>query len=101
MKTTSNFLAVFMFAVSAFGFVSCSDDNNGGGSTSGEFFEITIDEKTTTTIYNQQNDFFAKIKTKRPKSDKIAKRNGCQKLKHTSIKKAQRTQSKLVAFFAF
>ena len=27
--------------------------------------------------YNQQNDFFAKIKTKRPKSDKIAKRNGC------------------------
>ena len=38
-------------------------------------------------IYNQQNDFFAKIKTKRPKSDKIAKRNGCQKLKHTSIKK--------------
>ena len=50
MKTTSNFLAVFMFAVSAFGFVSCSDDNNGGGSTSGDFFEITIDEKTTTTI---------------------------------------------------
>ncbi|MBQ3188540.1 MAG: hypothetical protein IJB60_03790 [Bacteroidaceae bacterium] len=50
MKTTSNFLAVFMFAVSAFGFVSCSDDNNGGGSPSGEFLEITIDEKTTTTI---------------------------------------------------
>ena len=38
-------------------------------------------------MYNQQNDFFAKIKTKRPKSGKIAKRNGCQNLKHTSIKK--------------
>ena len=50
MKTISKFLAMFMFAVSAFGFVSCSDDNNGGGPTSGEFFEITIDGKTTTTI---------------------------------------------------
>ena len=43
--------------------------------------------------YNQQIDFFAKIKTKRPKSGKIAKRNGCQNSKHTSIKKTQRTQS--------
>ena len=51
MKTISKFLAMFMLAVSAFGFVSCSeDDDNGGGSNGGEFFEITIDGKTTTTI---------------------------------------------------
>ena len=51
MKTISKFLAMFMFAVSAFGFVSCSEDgDNSSGSTGGDFFEITIDGKTTTTI---------------------------------------------------
>lgn len=41
---------MFMFAVSAFGLVSCSDDDdNGGGSPGGEFFEITINGNIMTT----------------------------------------------------
>ena len=50
MKTINEFLAIFMLAVSAFGFVSCNEDGNGGGSNGGEFFEITIDGQTTVTV---------------------------------------------------
>ena len=42
-----------MFAVSAFGLTSCSDDDdndNSGGYAGGEFFEITINENTITTV---------------------------------------------------
>ena len=44
--------------------------------------------------YNQQIEFYAKIKTKRQKSPKITKRNGCSKSKHTNHINTQRTQSK-------
>ena len=54
MKTIdkiNKYLAMFILAVSALGFVSCSeDDDNGGRYTGEEFFEITIDGKTATTI---------------------------------------------------
>lgn len=40
MKTISKFLAMFMFAVSAFCYVSCSEDDGNGNSVSGN---ITID----------------------------------------------------------
>lgn len=49
--------------------------------------------------YNQQIEFYAKIKTKRQKSPKITKRNGCSKSKHTNHINTQRTQSKQIAFF--
>lgn len=51
------------------------------------------------TKYNQQIEFYAKIKTKRQKSPKITKRNGCSKSKHTNHINTQRTQSKQIAFF--
>lgn len=48
MKSISKFLALFLFAISAFSLLSCSDDDN-GGYASGEFFEITINGNTKTT----------------------------------------------------
>ena len=52
MKKIGKFLAMFLFAVFAFSLVSCSsdEDDNGGDSTGVEFFEITINGNTRTTV---------------------------------------------------
>ena len=53
MKTISKILTLFIFAISAFGIASCSEDKNSdSGYTGGEFFEITIDGRTKTKKLN-------------------------------------------------
>ena len=49
MKTADKILIMFLFATAAFGLVACSS-NSGEGYTGDDYFEITIDGETTTTI---------------------------------------------------